>query len=160
MTRPTLRRIYPDSSGTSTRTIAFTRHRITLTEADAIWREDVMQRLEELVRLDCGWDGYGGLPVSLENATFALRMLEATCREDTPSPQIVPGSNGDLQIEWHTELGDVELLVRGPNNVRAWASLAGPDSDGEEIELTNDFIAVSRWVAEVTEPHIAFQAAA
>ena len=70
------------------------------------WREAVMNRLEELVRLEFGWDGYRGVPVTLENATFALRMLEAVCGPNAEAPQIVPGASGDLQIEWHSLKGD------------------------------------------------------
>ena len=63
-------------------------------------------------------------------------------------------------MEWHTFHGDVELLVRGPNSVRAWYCLADMDADGEEIELTNDFTTVAEWVKAVTEPAIAARAAA
>lgn len=119
------------------------------------WREAVMNRLEELVRLEFGWDGYRGVPVTLENATFALRMLEAVCGPNAEAPQIVPGASGDLQIEWHSLKGDIELHVRGPNSVHAWRHLVGKVEDGDNLELTNDFSAVAAWVKEQTEPNLA-----
>jgi hypothetical protein len=91
---------------------------------------------------------------------FALQMLEAICTEETPAPAIVPGSSGELQIEWHTEQGDVELLVRAPNNVRAWRWSPNAGDDGDEVELRNDFYQAAMWIREVTEPEIAVQAAA
>lgn len=142
---------YQQSLGAS----PFPQHRLMISEADGVWHAAVVARLEELVHLEHGWDGYNGRSVSLDNAFFALKMLEATCREDTPAPQIVPGSNGDIQIEWHTMRGDVELLVRGPNSVCAWRYLVGADEDGEEMELTNDFLAVAMWIKNVTEPEVA-----
>lgn len=132
--------------------------RVTISGVDGQWQTSVMQRLEELIRLEEGWDGYTAFPVSFDNAMFAFRMLESICRPETLPPRIVPGPSGDLQIEWHTHQGDIELWVRGPNNVHAWRSLN--DENGEEIDLTNDFSVVSTWVKEVTEPTIAFAAAA
>lgn len=132
-------------------------HRVTLSEIQGQWQPAVKQRLEELVRLEEGWDGYTAFPVSFDSAMFAFRMLESICRPDTAPPQIVPGSSGDLQIEWHTQRGDIELWVRGPNNVHACRS--SNDEDFQEIDLTNDFSTVSKWVKEVTEPTIAYAAA-
>ena len=121
------------------------------------WRP-VTDRLEELLRLERGWDGYTGSPVSFVNATFALRMLESICDSRSPLPQIVPGSSGDLQVEWHTLRGDVELHVRAPNDVHAWRV----KSDGleEELLLANDFSAIVAWIKELVEPSIAIKAAA
>jgi hypothetical protein len=115
------------------------------------WRTAVMQRLEELVRLKPGWDGYGGQPVSLANAVFALVMLEAACPAETPAPQIVPGPAGDLQIEWHTLDQDIELHVRAAYDVEAWRARAGGDADGETIELGGDFAVLAEWMKELTE---------
>jgi hypothetical protein len=110
------------------------------------WSSPVIDRLEELVRLENGWDGYNGEPVSFLNANFALRMLEAICSVSTPAPQIVPGSSGDLQIEWHLPHAEIELHVRAPNDVVAWHLDATTTDDGEELALTNDFASVARWI--------------
>ena len=108
-----------------------------------------------MLRLAPGWDGYRGQPVSLENADFTLRMLEAVCGPDTAAPQLVPGPAGDLQIEWHTLKGDIELHVREPGSVHAWCQVAGSQGDGQEQELTVDFSVVATWVKELTEPALA-----
>lgn len=115
------------------------------------WRDEVVQRLNELAALCEGWDGYAGRPVNFETANFALRLLEVTCGFDAPTPQIVPGSDGDLQLEWHVGSVDIELHVRGPNDVIAWRSI-GDTLDGEELILTNDFTAVVSWIADLPEP--------
>ena len=116
------------------------------------WRKAAEERLEKLVRLHVGWDGYSGQPVGLQNAIFALHMLDAMCGPSAGSPQFVPGVDGDLQIEWHTLRGDIELHVIEPNHVRAWRSLVGAPSHEEEVELTNEFSKVAAWVQEITEP--------
>ena len=123
--------------------------RLIVAEPAHRWRFAVTERLEELIRLPVGWDGYAAEPVSLLNANFALRMLEAVCGPATPIPQIVPGSSADLQIEWHTPQGQVELHVRRPNDVLAWRFSASTPADGEELALTNNFIQVAGWIEEL-----------
>lgn len=129
------------------------------TQPIAEWRGTAKERLEELMQLKLGWDGYRGVAVSSSNAHFALSMLESICGIHTPAPQIVPGSSGDLQVEWHTLRGDIELHVKAPNVVSAWRLIPNGDPDGEEIDLTNDFAIVGKWVKEMTEPVIAARAA-
>lgn len=140
--------------------ISSTPVRILIGENSSSWSDEVTDRLQKLIRLRPGWDGYQGRPVSFVNANFALQMLNNVCGLGTRAPQIVPGSAGDLQIEWHTLQGDIELHVRGPNNVHAWRALAGDDPEGEELNLTVDFATVAQWVSEITEPPIAAAAAA
>jgi len=134
--------------------------RLMVCEPNHDWRYAVINRLEQLVQLDRGWDGYNGQPVSFENAAFALRMLEAVCSPDADPPQLVPGSSGDLQIEWHTFKGDIELHVLAPNRVHAWRQLVGGDEDGDSLDLTIDFGSVAIWVRETTEPNLAAAPAA
>ena len=120
-------------------------------EPNHSWRPEVLKRLEALRDLKSGWDGYQAQPVALANIVFALNMLESTCPTEIPAPQIVPGVDGDLQIEWHTLKGDVELHVVTPNRVRGWRSIAGPTPREDELELTIEFSAVAAWVREITE---------
>ncbi len=147
------------SSGQVFRTGVPSAQRAAMSDVAKQWQAPVKERLEQLIRLQEGWDGYAAFPVSFDNAMFAYTMLESICRGDTPPPQIVPGPSGDLQIEWHTHQGNIELWVRGPNNVIAWYEVSETQED-KELELTTDFSVVSGWIQEVTEKPIAFAAAA
>ncbi len=120
----------------------------------------VFERLDVLCRLEAGWDGYVAPPVSFSNAHFALSMLASAWPPDAPPPQIVPGSSGDLQVEWHSDTTDIELHVRGPNDVVAWRFTEGAGEDGEEYHLTTDFEIVARWLAELSETSGAARSAA
>lgn len=126
--------------------------RLIVEERAASWRKIVLDRLQSLVRLEDGWDGYSGQPVNLANANFAIRVLEAVCSTETCPPQIVPGSAGDLQIEWHFAQGDVELHVRAPNDVVAWLRDANTGDDGIELQLANNFIDVAKWIERLEQP--------
>lgn len=120
----------------------------------------VVARLEELIRLESGWDGYEGQPVGFGNAVFALRMFESISAVDTPAPAIVPGSSGDLQLEWHLPAGEIELHVRAPNVVHAWRFLAGAHPFEQELTLSTDFSEVAKWLHDLTEAPLAPHATA
>lgn len=124
------------------------------------WRPAVEARLQELIRLLHGWDGYRGHPVTFANAVFAFSVLESTCAGDTPAPEIVPGSSGDLQLEWHLPNGEIELHVRAPNDVHAWRFVAGDSPLEEELILSTDFSLVASWLRDLTEASLAPHAAA
>lgn len=114
------------------------------------WKIAVAGRLLELTRLAPGWDGYQGVAVATRTAEFAMQLLTAICQPDTPAPQIVPGPSGDLQLEWHTAVGDLELWIRGPGDVHAWSELHAT-GDAEELDVTTDFQVLARWVQRVAE---------
>lgn len=134
--------------------------KVMIIQPDFSWHKGAVDRLEKLVRLPVGWDGYSGQPVGLLNANFALRMLEAMYGSSAGFPQFVPGIDGDLQIEWHTMQGDIELHVIAPNHVHAWRCVVGVPPHEEEIELTNEFSKVAAWVKEIAEPPRAIATAA
>jgi hypothetical protein len=137
--------VYSVSDGPHSRLRA---HRQIVSAPEGDWVEAVQDRLDRLVKLPRGWDGYGGHPVRFENAHFALQLLTSIWPGNMPAPQIVPGAGGDLQIEWHGRLTTIELHIRAPNDVTASReTLANPD--GEELHLSNNFIEVSRWVREL-----------
>lgn len=118
-----------------------------------------MDKLQALVQLPVGWDGYKAPPVTLENVYFTLQMLKAICPAEMDAPQIVPGSRGDLQVEWHAGDTVIELHVHSPNSVTAWRqSPAFPD--GEELQLTNDFLIVLQWTTQLLGDRIAAVSAA
>lgn len=107
------------------------------------WWSKITNRMKVLLNLEVGWDGYRGKPVSFENAIFALKVLETVCPNTAPEPQIVPGSNGDLQIEWHIHGVDIELDILAPNKVNFWISNAETGEEGKEVPLTTNFVSVA-----------------
>lgn len=129
-------------------------------EPPARWREAVVARLNDLCRLPVGWNGYGAGPVEFGTALFALQMLECACPANAPAPSIVPGADGDLQVEWHLGTADIELHVRAPNDVEAWRETTGTGAEGEHLKPTVDFSAIARWLSDLTEPTVAAEATA
>jgi hypothetical protein len=124
------------------------------------WRPEVEARMQELIRLEEGWDGYRGRAVNFNSAVFAFRVLESACTPDMPAPEIVPGASGDLQLEWHFPTGEIEVHVRAPNDVHAWRLVTRHPSFEEEWILSTDFSLVATWIKELTEASLAPRAAA
>jgi len=87
-------------------------------------------------------------------------MMQSLCADQVPPPQIVPGPNGDLQIEWHCGDVDIEIHVISPNKVHAWRLTPDTGPGGEEIDLTNDFRPIAAWIDTITEPNGAVDFAA
>jgi hypothetical protein len=112
----------------------------------ASWRDPAIARFNELGALQNGWDGYGSGPVLGSTIHFALSVLDKVCQPNTPIPAIVPGSEGDLQIEWHTADTAIELHVIAPNRVHAWRRNRATGTSGEEFNLSNDFTVVANWI--------------
>ncbi len=128
-------------------------------EINRAWRDEVRRLLNNVCALPPGWDGYGAPPVAFEVANFALKMLEQTCPEHVPAPNVVPGPDGDLQLEWHTENLDIELHVRKPYDVHAWRRQVNGDEENEG-ELTFDYTLVTRWLSDLSEAEVAARPAA
>lgn len=134
--------------------------RVVVNGRPTVWHDAVVRRLQELISLERGWDGYSAPPVRFDNAYFTVDMLKAICPGSMPvAPQLVPGARGDLQVEWHYPHGEIELHVLAPNSVRAWRrSPSAPE--GEEISLTTDFIVVWKWMKELLGAPIGTHSAA
>lgn len=128
-------------------------------DSSVVWSQSVIDKLNLFCRLEEGWDGYNGKPVRLSTANFVIKMLERIYQPNFPEPQLVPGSNGDVQIEWHLEGLDLELHCLSPYNVIAWRETEATGEDGEEVPIRADFRTVMNWMNEYMEADIAPHAA-
>jgi hypothetical protein len=66
----------------------------------ADWVIDASKDLEALGRLQQGWDSYGGLPLQQKSKDFAVRAIGWLDKKSLPSPTVVLGSSGTVQLEW------------------------------------------------------------
>lgn len=135
--------------------------RVNLSDPPIIGWEAIKSRLEELSKLEAGWDGYRGVPMRFEIGYFAAEIIKNLCDLSTPyMPQIIPGSNGDVQIEWHVNGRSIELHVKAPYDVTAWRNNDASGENGEEINITTDFTVIGEWLKEFTRATPANETAA
>ena len=67
--------------------------------------------LDELTTLGRGWDGYDGIPVQHHTVQRAQEFLKAIEEHTQIMPDIVPLSNGGLQLEWFVGVYEVEVEI-------------------------------------------------
>jgi len=117
-------------------------------DRDTRWVGALEGRFSELTSLPRGWDGYLGCPVSDECVGIARNMLDRIRCDDLPPPDIVPGSDGTLQIEWHRNGFSVEIDILGPEEIHAWRynRLTGEE---EEMEVGHDLARIVEWVGDL-----------
>jgi len=79
------------------------------------WQPAAERRLNQVIRLQAGWDGHQGVPVNVTIANYAYRLLGALLvRPGVPLPSITPMSYGGLLLEWHRKGWDVEIEIDAP----------------------------------------------
>lgn len=149
------------TTATNVAKLAQPMRRVNLSDPPVIGWETIKSRLEELSKLEVGWDGYRGVPMRFEVGYFAAEIIKNLCGLSTPyMPEIIPGSNGDVQIEWHRNGKSIELHVKAPYNVTAWRNNNAFGENGEEINLEADFTTINKWLEEFTRTTPANEAAA
>ena len=79
--------------------------------ATASLAEQTKAELDELTELPQGWDGYNGLPVRPQVAEHARRFMETIGECTQLVPDIVPLSDGGLQLEWFVGAYEVEVAI-------------------------------------------------
>jgi hypothetical protein len=112
------------------------------------WVVQLADRFDELTSLRRGWDGYAGIPVSFSCAQFAANLLDRLFDAEVGAPQLVPGSDGTIQIEWHENNFDIEVDILAPYHVVAFRYDLLADQE-IEIELDTDFTALAGWISEL-----------
>lgn len=70
--------------------------------------------LNDALAMSQNWDSYGGRTPTMNAAVKAISWLLAVYRHGLPAPSTVPGSDGSIQLEWHTRGIDLEVLF-APN---------------------------------------------
>jgi hypothetical protein len=87
---------------------------------DEPWQVRLVVRLARLSQLAANWDGFGAKPIRPDASMFALTVLRSIMRPRSPSPQVVPISDGGLQLEWHVKSIDLEIRISAPYEFELW----------------------------------------
>jgi len=115
------------------------------------WNRELENRLNELSQLEPDWDGYRARPVLFSVMNFTAMIMEHLFVDGLIPPSLVPRSDGRVQIEWHKNRFDIELVVAGIHDVMAYRhdQLTGEEN---ELALENDFTEVATWLDQLLMP--------
>lgn len=110
--------------------------RVTVEEPSTQLPAEVQASITEFVDLPQGWDGYDGLPVRFSVAEHARRLLAAISGCTQLVPDVVPLSDGGLQLEWFVGAHEVEVVIAPDGKAHVYFECT---SDGriKEISLGN-----------------------
>ncbi len=74
------------------------------------WFDKVMQGFVDLRTLPRNWDSYGASPIDQKIIQSALDLINVLLGPTSPAPRVVPMSSGGLQLEWHPDSIDLEVV--------------------------------------------------
>ena len=89
------------------------------------------ERFARLAELKGNWDSYGGLPID----AAAMERAKAWLR----NAAVVPCSDGGVQLEWHSEGCDVEIVFRADGTTEAFAEEIGSRGPQQDVERLTDW---------------------
>lgn len=95
----------------------------------------ISNKLDELLKLHDGWDGYQGKSITNETILDIEEFLLLIYVDGLPIPLIVPGSDGSIQIEWHEKGIDLEIDIISKEFVRIYANIRVHLEDADEFIL-------------------------
>src|SRR5438132_11999136 len=77
-----------------------------------LWISDISKTIQGFIdRLPDNWNSYGAKRIQPELAEAATRLLSKIVQPETPKPEVVPTTEGGLQIEWHIRGIDLEIKI-------------------------------------------------
>ena len=95
------------------------------------WFNPILERLRGFLALSENWNGYGERTIHESTLRRVVEVLKAVCPEG-PAPEVVPMSDGGVQIEWAS--GSYEIEIEVPSIGAAKIFLADPSGSEQEIE--------------------------
>jgi hypothetical protein len=78
-------------------------------DSEPKWRSAVEEGVGLLLDLPPGWDSYGAPTISHNAIAAAVAAIFAVSSSETVPPIIVPTSAGGCQLEWHSDVVDIEI---------------------------------------------------
>jgi hypothetical protein len=75
-----------------------------------LWFDPLMQGLVDLLTLPENWDSYGAPPIVPKIINDAMSLMNGVLGPSSPAPRVVPLSSGGLQLEWHRNGIDLEVV--------------------------------------------------
>lgn len=103
------------------------------------WFYDVLIKLRRIGQLEENWDSYGAPAIKSSIVVSTLQILNSLMRKNIPIPEMVPTSNGGIQLEWHTNSVNFEITVISPVQANVvWDDDNNPQDFTDRLMSTYD----------------------
>lgn len=97
---------------------------------------DWLNRQAEAVgRLGPNWDGYGAESVDHAQVKRLVALVTDWIPSRSQPGSVVPGADGSLQVEWHTEAASLGMLLEHDGVISAWVKPVSADAEIERFGL-------------------------
>ena len=85
------------------------------------------------------WDSYGGKKISRDLIRQSLSVLGLIMNATSPAPSVVPLGDGGLQLEWHKNQQDLEIVFPADDLPQFYYKdrRAGTEQDGPTGDVSN-----------------------
>jgi hypothetical protein len=78
------------------------------------WFYHVLYKLTKFLYFEDNWDSYGSNRIDIECVASAVKVLMRISNLETPEPDVIPTSEGSVQIEWSENGFDIEIEIKNP----------------------------------------------
>lgn len=100
-----------------------------------------LQRLEkQLLSITDNWDGYYAKAPHIEAIKITLTILDSLPHE-IPFPDVYPGTNGDVILEWKSPDAEVLLVIESAYEIETTVDLEGSRFEGPIESLMSELVA-------------------
>lgn len=113
------------------------------------WQLETDERLADLMLLHRGWNGPQSGPIGIAMASYIRSLLQSVMQRDTPLPAFVPAHGGSVQLEWHQNGLDVELMVYRPLDAELSVRFHDGRDPIEDEPLSINFDLLSKVLSEL-----------
>lgn len=100
-----------------------------------LWFDHLMSQIDRIRRLSPNWDSYGAPAISIDVVMALLKFMHEYIPDRKIHFELVPGSDGSVQFEWHPDRGDLEIAFHPEGKLSASYFDV---SSGEELEMDQD----------------------
>ena len=74
------------------------------------WFDPLVQGFVDALVLPPNWDSYHAVAIDPKIVHYAMNFIETVLGPSTPAPRVVPLTSGGLQLEWHRNGIDLEVV--------------------------------------------------
>ncbi len=108
-----------------------------------------VESIAALLSLPPGWNSYSARPITPQNAIRAIGLIWNLLQPGIAAPIVVPRVRGGIQLEWHTEAGDIEIYIDSPDQISFFAEHA-ESGESTEAPLAGHEEVLRAWVQRIS----------